>query len=75
MDLLECATCKQRFIMADAGQGQGWACPRGPHGLRLVARSLPGAQNQIEEALAARFLQTIVSHEPPFQLAGCDRTA
>jgi hypothetical protein len=64
MDLLECAICNQRFITTDAGEGQGWACPRGPHDLRLVVRSLPGTRDQIEEALDARFLQ-----EPAVTLA------
>lgn len=54
MDLLECLTCKQRFIVDDAGDGHNWRCPSDGNELALVIRSLPGASGQIEAALNAR---------------------
>ncbi|HEX6665192.1 MAG TPA: hypothetical protein VF081_01175 [Solirubrobacterales bacterium] len=56
MDLFECPTCSSRFVVSEAGDGEGWRCPGAGHELRLVARSLPGTADQIEAALGARQL-------------------
>jgi hypothetical protein len=58
VDLLECLTCEQRFVVDDAGDGQGWLCPSDGRELALVIRSLPGTSDQIEGALHARLIGT-----------------
>jgi hypothetical protein len=58
MDLLECPTCELRFLVSSADGREAWQCPGGTHLLRLVARSLPGSQDQIAEALGARLFAT-----------------
>jgi hypothetical protein len=56
VDLFECLSCWQRFIVDDAGYGQGWRCPSDRGELALVIRGLPGTVDQIEGALSARLL-------------------
>lgn len=57
MDLLQCKTCRQRFLVADAGDGSGWTCSECFCELELVARSVPGLADHIADALSARILQ------------------
>jgi hypothetical protein len=65
MDLLECLTCKRRFIVDEAGDGTGFSCPFDGIGLDLVVRGLPGGTAEIEQALNARTLAAASRPEPP----------
>jgi hypothetical protein len=56
VDLLECLTCRQRFLIADAGDGCGWPCPSDQAELSLVVSDLPGKMEQIAGALNAQLL-------------------
>ena len=73
MDLLECVTCEQRFILADAGDGAAWPCPTCHNELWLVVRSIPGAAHQIAVALNARYLSPGSGAEPKFADRGHER--
>lgn len=41
MDLLGCPRCEGRFVLRDAGSGEGWACRNCHAELRVIARSVP----------------------------------
>jgi ribosomal protein L37AE/L43A len=53
MDFLDCPSCGQRFVVRDAGGGDGWTCRACRAELRLVARELPGDSRRLAEALHA----------------------
>jgi ribosomal protein L37AE/L43A len=57
MDFLECPSCGQRFVVRDAGGGDGWACRSCRAELRLVARELPGDRRELAEVLHAQHLE------------------
>jgi hypothetical protein len=65
LDFLECGTCAQRFIVADAGDGRDWPCPLDGAELKLVAWGLTGTAAEMEEALNARFLDPPVAGREP----------
>lgn len=65
MDLLECLTCRRRFIIDDAGDGTGLSCPFDGIGLDLVVRGLPGGSARVEQALNAQTLAPASRPEPP----------
>lgn len=41
MDLLGCPRCKERFVLSDAGTGEGWACRTCRAELRVIGRGVP----------------------------------
>jgi hypothetical protein len=61
LDLLECAVCDRRFLVAHAGEDPRRRCPHDDGELHLVVRGLPGTPLQIEAALNAVRLDA----EPP----------
>jgi hypothetical protein len=65
VDFFECGVCAQRFIVADAGEGDGWLCPLDGIELKLVAWGLTGTAREMEQALNARLLaQPVLGREP-----------
>lgn len=56
MDLLQCPGCRQRFIVAEAGEGAEWRCTGCRCELELIARSIPGPADQVARVLSALFL-------------------
>jgi len=56
MDLLQCPGCRQRFIVAEAGEGSEWRCTGCRCELELIARSIPGPADQVARVLSALFL-------------------
>jgi hypothetical protein len=68
VDFLECGTCAQRFIVADAGDGVGWLCPLDGAELKLVAWGLTGTAREMEQALNARLLDR---QAPERETDGC----
>lgn len=59
MDLFDCPNCKQRYVVADAGDGSGWTCPACGAALHLVVRRLPGSADAVATALEARLLDDL----------------
>jgi ribosomal protein L37AE/L43A len=59
LDLFDCPGCEQRFIARDAGDGDGWSCPRCGSELNLVVRRLPGSAQAIATALDATILSDL----------------
>lgn len=67
MDLLGCPRCNERFVLRDAGTGEGWACHDCRAELRLVAREVPRwvaplqfnphHLNRVSHPVAERFLR------------------
>jgi len=56
MDLLDCPACESRFLVRDAGSGEGWICRRCGAALRLIVTSLEGDLARIGKALHAHHL-------------------
>jgi uncharacterized paraquat-inducible protein A len=59
LDLFDCPGCEQRYIAGDAGDADGWTCPRCGTELRLVVRRLPGSPDAIAAALDAMILDDL----------------
>jgi ribosomal protein L37AE/L43A len=59
LDLFDCPSCKQRYIVEDAGEGGGWVCPRCGAKLHLVVRRLPGSAEAVAAALDAMIINEL----------------
>jgi hypothetical protein len=64
MDLLECPSCTNRFLVPDAGTAEGWLCRHCGRELRLIVRSLSGDLARLRQALRAETLSPSARERP-----------